>query len=390
LRFFFLFIYDEKIESGVNKKIFSLVRELNTSGIVAKLILIGDQNEKTDSPYIIWKMVPVNNNATIFTRILHSWKIADHIRSCIKNFGSSDILYIRYPLLFLFCPVSFFKPFRKCKLIFEYNTNFRSEYILGRNNLYLFLEFFLGNIVLLQADGGIGVTDEITNSMKEKLVNKNKPFITISNGIELNLIPVREAPKIDSDQNISLLCVANFSPWHGIDRLILGLARYSGNYSFTLHLVGNGIEVLNLKKLCVQYNVSHRVIFHNFMSGRDLDKLFNESHIAVGTLGLHRNRLKESSTLKSREYCARGIPFILSSSDTDFPDTFPYIQRVPPDDSAIDMEQVSKFALRVCLDYEHPEKMRKYAAEHLDVSIKMKKLKTFLEEKIIKSDDEKM
>jgi hypothetical protein len=45
----------------------------------------------------------------------------------------------------------------------------------------------------------------------------------------------------------------------------------------------------------------------------------------------------------------------------------------------VDLKKVSEFAHRVCRDPEHPQKMRTYAAEHLDWSVKMKTLKTFLE-----------
>jgi hypothetical protein len=89
--------------------------------------------------------------------------------------------------------------------------------------------------------------------------------------------------------------------------------------------------------------------------------------------------LKEASILKAREYCARGTPFIYGIADPDFPPDFPYILHVPADESPIDIEQVLAFAKEVCADPDHPQKMRRYAEEHLDWSVKMKKLKDFLE-----------
>ena len=53
--------------------------------------------------------------------------------------------------------------------------------------------------------------------------------------------------------------------------------------------------------------------------------------------------------------------------------------RVPPDESPIDIDPVIDFAQKICSDPDHPKKMRKYAEENLDWSIKMKKLKGFLE-----------
>ena len=43
--------------------------------------------------------------------------------------------------------------------------------------------------------------------------------------------------------------------------------------------------------------------------------------LQVGSLGLHRIGLTEASTLKVREYWARGIPFLLSYEDTDHLET---------------------------------------------------------------------
>jgi glycosyltransferase involved in cell wall biosynthesis len=385
-------MFDGINESGVNKKILSQVQELNTQGIDAKLILIGGQNKNSESPYagsphIIWKTMTENKNNTVFTPIVHSRKVAGIIRECIQDLGPSDILYIRYPLLILFCPINFFKPFRKCKLIFEYNSILSQEYLLTCHYLYLFFELFFGNIVLLQADGGIGVTHEITEFNRKRPGSVNTPVITISNGIVVDSIPLRSLPKMERDQKIILVCVADFSPWHGIDRIINGIARYTGSRSVILHLVGGGSEIPYLRNLAVQNNLSDNIVFHEALSGPKLDKVFDESHIAVGSLGMHRNKLSESSTLKSREYCSRGIPYIIACSDPDFPDEFPYILRVPPDESFINMEQVVMFVSRVFQDPEHPKKMRQYAIEHLDYSNKVKSLKTFLEERILKSDE---
>ena len=384
MKFFFLLMFDGLTESGVNKKIFSQVQLLNDLGVDAKLILIGDTSRTDiDLNFVIREQIAGGIRDPVITRIIRSRKIAGIIRDRIQNLGPSDILYIRYPLILLFCPINLFKPFRKCKLIFEHNTLLRSEYIIAHKYLYLLFEIFFGNVVLCQADGGIGVTNEITDFQMKKLGGKNKPFMTISNGIDVISIPLRSPPCFVSEQEISMICVANFSRWHGVDRLILGLARYSGKSLITIHLIGEGIEIPNLKRLCTENNISDRVKFHGFLSGSKLDRLFDESHIAIGELGIHRKKMSESSTLKSREYCSRGIPYIISSLDPDFPNDFPYILKIPADDTFIDIEKVITFTSHIYRDTNHPRKMRQYAFEHLDWSIKMKDLKMFLEDRII-------
>jgi hypothetical protein len=74
-----------------------------------------------------------------------------------------------------------------------------------------------------------------------------------------------------------------------------------------------------------------------------------------------------------------GYPYILACADPDFPADFPHILHLPADESPINIDQVLAFAQEVCADPDHPQKMRRYAEEHLDWSVKMKKLKDFLE-----------
>jgi glycosyltransferase involved in cell wall biosynthesis len=163
------------------------------------------------------------------------------------------------------------------------------------------------------------------------------------------------------------------------------MGSYRGPINITLHIAGDGPEVPALKKIIDELGIAGKVVFHGFSHGKDLDTLFNTCQIAIGSLGLHRMGLTEASVLKAREYCAWGIPFIITCTDPDFSDDFPFILRIPADETPVDLETVIEFAHRVCKDHDHPRKMRTYAAEFLDWSVKMKRLKAFLETLVDKS-----
>jgi len=197
---------------------------------------------------------------------------------------------------------------------------------------------------------------------------------------------VRQAPHYN-DNDLQLLCVASVSRWHGLDRLLRGLATYDGIPNVILHIAGDGPELPRLRKMASDLGIGNRVFFHGFTTGKALDALFDQCHIAVGSLGIHRKGLTQTSELKGREYCARGIPWIIACKDPDFPDDFPYILRVPADESSVNIENVVEFAKKVFADPDHPQKMRRYAEEHLDWSVKMKRLKEFLETLVKKRGD---
>ena len=146
------------------------------------------------------------------------------------------------------------------------------------------------------------------------------------------------------------------------------------------HVVGDGAERPFLEERVKELHLEKSVIFHGVKTGKELDELFDKCHIAAGSLGLHRIGVSEGSILKVREYCARGIPFIYGAMDSDFNEKFPYILRVPADESPIDLNAVFSFADRAFSDTEHSVKMREYAKENLDWSIKMKRLVEFMNE----------
>jgi len=108
------------------------------------------------------------------------------------------------------------------------------------------------------------------------------------------------------------------------------------------------------------------VIFHGQKSGAALDEMFDICDIGVNSLGMYRKDFSVTSELKTREYAARGLPFVCSVDDDAlwYADE-PMWLRVANDDSIPDMEEIVDFALRMRADGETVQKLRAYAAEHL-------------------------
>lgn len=379
---------DRDLYSGVNKKLISQVSNLYSLGIDVKLVLIGIIDSKEVVPDYVnvysFRNIPKWN---IFGRVMRLRDTRKIFYDTIQSLGACDILYLRGSAPLLSYPLNFIRRFRSCKLVIEHQTMEIYELMLNNQYLEIGCELLFGILMRKQSDAIVCVTDEITNYQLKCSRCYNKPHVTIGNGFEVNSVPLRSIP-IFQDNELHLLCVAMVNRWHGLDRLLQGLATNKGMLRVVLHIAGEGPELSHIKKLASDLGITDRVVFHGFTTGKALDYLFDQCHVAVGSLGIHRIGLREASILKAREYCARGIPFIYSISDPDFPSTFPYVLHLPADESPVDIEQVVEFAKRVCTDLDHPLKMRHYAEKNLDWSVKMKKLKNFLETLVEEKEDD--
>ncbi|WP_214084066.1 glycosyltransferase [Methanoculleus sp.] len=313
----------------------------------------------------------------IIGKIKREHKVNLVFEDIISTLKAQDILYLRIPYPSPSVSKILRQP-RACKIVIEHQTIEPSEYRLKGKYWYLLSDFLFGDAIRRYTDATVGVTDEITQYEVSRSGNYKKPHITIGNGFDVASAPVRR-PVAYNDGDLHLLCVANVNRWHGLDRLLQGLATHNGTQGIVLHITGEGPELPHLQKLAGGLGISDQVVFHGFRTGEALDALFDQCHIAVGSLGIHRIGLREASTLKVREYCARGIPFIYGISDPDFPTDYPYTLHLPADESPIEIERVLAFSKEIYADLDHPQKMRRYAEEHLDWSVKMRRLKEFLE-----------
>lgn len=203
------------------------------------------------------------------------------------------------------------------------------------------------------------------------------PNITYDNGIDLPSIPMRSPKKPDG--TIRLLAVAKFAPHHGLDRLIRGLAEYRGTRKVSLTLAGTGPELPYLEALVSESGLSETVKFAGVAVGGELDALFDGADVAVGSLGLHRIGISLGSTMKSREYCARGIPFIYSFPEKGFDGDEEFALMLPSGETPVDVESVVAFADKMSLEEGIPSRMREFAETRFDWKVQMDKVLTVLE-----------
>lgn len=179
------------------------------------------------------------------------------------------------------------------------------------------------------------------------------PCIRVLNGLDFSRHPLREVSQPAPD-TVSMAAVASMLPWHGYDRLLLGMAAYyrkeTHPMNLQLHLIGTGRELASYQALVQEHGLSGHVVFHGMQGGEALRRIISGCDIAVGSLAAHRIGLKKLSTLKSREYCAWGLPSVNSTPTDILPADDPFCLYIPEDESPVDMEAVIAFYHRVYRD----------------------------------------
>lgn len=185
------------------------------------------------------------------------------------------------------------------------------------------------------------------------------PVLVVPNGFDFSSMKL--VSKVLPNDGIHIIAVSSMREWHGYERMIEGLHEYYKNgdnacENIVLHLVGNGREYGKYKQLAEQYDLlGTHVVMEGAMHGEALDALYEKCALGVDSLARHRSGISVLSSLKSREYGAKGIPIINSCKIDIIEDDFDYILRVPADETPIDMRKVCEFYHK-CYDNANREK----------------------------------
>lgn len=170
--------------------------------------------------------------------------------------------------------------------------------------------------------------------------------IQISNGVMVNNIRQRKVR--EGNEDIHLIAVAQFAMWHGCDRLIKGMARYyrnGGTRKVYFHLVGGGKILEEYRRIIEENALKEYVVLHGEQFGDKLDEIYDLSDIGVECLGLHRRGASMCSSLKAKEYAAKGLPILTSCEMDQFRDKeYYFIKKFPANEDDIDINEIINFS----------------------------------------------
>lgn len=207
------------------------------------------------------------------------------------------------------------------------------------------------------------------------------PCLKLINGYDFSQVqlPQRTLP----ENAVHILSVSATAFWHGYDRFIEGLHQYyanGGTENIVYHLVGNILP--EHQTLVENYGLQDHVIFYGRMSGAALHEVYQKCLVGIDILGGHRKDYPVSSTLKSREYGAWGLPLITSSPVDHLPQDYPYQLLVPYDDSPVCVQDVLDFYHRI-YDGKAPDQVasaiRTFSQERCDMDVTMKPVAQWLQ-----------
>ncbi len=174
--------------------------------------------------------------------------------------------------------------------------------------------------------------------------------INISNFVDFTKILPRKSKKFNNTLN--LVAVATLAFWHGYDRVIEGLYNYykdANNKNIVkFHLVGNGPILEHYVEIVKKYGIEEYVIFYGEQSGKDLDQIYDLCDIAIDSLGRHRSKIFYNSSLKGKEYMAKGFPIISGvKTELDQLNNYPYYYRVPANDEPLNINAIYLFYKKI-------------------------------------------
>jgi len=305
--------------------------------------------------------------------------------ACVSEYIDAD----KYDLMVLRYSGADFSMFRDflwnnaARIITEHHAKEVPEALMYNTTLpqkliTLFMERFLGPSIIRKCAGLIANCEEV-KAYELRRAGCAIPSTVVTDGVSVEDVPFSgHAPYTGNE--LSLLCIAAFfDRWQGLDRVLRGLQDYTSQRPL-LHLkvVGDvsAEDYHSARPLVDKKNV--KVEFLGKLYGPRLEEVFGNTHLAFSPLAWFRKKINEGCALKTREYLARGLPFIIGHGDPDLDDAENYFLSIPPDNSPVDMHHVVEFAEQVLKTRGVSKAMRELAETRVDWKIKMLQMWDFL------------
>lgn len=284
------------------------------------------------------------------------------------------------------------------QIVFEHNTIEHQEVILSQREHFwrqsfslrasyfaYFLKTFvfrrtreheLGAAILKHVAGGICVTNEIASYEQSRCSGYRT--IGIGNGGPEPETAPSSAPEFNTTLRV-VMVVGTLHSWHGVDRIMKGLKKYTNEKVFI------ELDFIGFSEEESEYSIStpsYRVKALGRMNSAQLERAMMNYHLAIGSLALHRIGLKEASPLKVRQCLMAGVPMVLGYDDTDVSHSnslSTFICQFPANDSLLDWERIVRFYNDLIARPDFKQDLSKAARMELSMGVKARACLEFID-----------
>lgn len=382
MKLVYVFLGGSQQGSSVQNKIIAQIRALNNHGIETKGWLFSpsiDEPLQLNSYAVLMPIARYQGTPKYFKTYYENQYYYQEIHKYLKaHEGEYGCIFLRHgasgPSYF-----ELLKQFgHKLFLYIPSNSireNFRERQYAEPNGIvgqfFRWWEYFkyfylwekkLFRTVIDKLAGVVVFTPEFAGILNRQNRNKAK-MIYNRDGADCARVHVRNPSYIGSKVRLLFMKGSGLQqPWSGLKRLIESIES-TGEGRFELVITGN---VYNSKEYEKPF-----VTLTGRLSDGELEVLTNEVDLGVSNLANYLIDFNETTNLKSREYFARGLPFIQANTmpDIDGTEAEGYYLNLPNNSSLINMDEVFDFAMKMRSNTNHPHEMRSFAEKHLDWEI---------------------
>jgi hypothetical protein len=363
--------------TSVQQKVVNQVQEMNAHGIEATgWFFTQEVTEDTSfGEYIVLKPLKSypkkhsffqkNFEAQFqYKEILNALQKADFDRLFIRH-GSPGTAYFKLlkqwaGKAFLYIPSnSIAENYQERK---ANKSNSLASWTIGWFQYFWFvwvMHYLLFWFVLPKLKGVVAFTPEFAQMLKRKSLGRANTIYN-RDGADCKQVKVREY-KLLNPKVYSFIFLKGSSmqqPWAGLERLIASI-KARPDIPCRLYITG---KVFNPE----DYNEPF-IKLTGRLEEKELEELINGVDVGVSNLANYMIQFNETTNLKSRDYYARGLPFIQANTMPDIEGTAGanYYLNLPNNKSLIDMERVVAFIEKMRENHNHPNEMRSFAENEL-------------------------
>lgn len=296
--------------SGVYKKICSQVEAFRELGNKCNILFL------KDTPEVVF--------AT--EKRQYSFSFVDNSFEIEKIIKSSEVCYFRFELLrhkwykmvLGYCKKNSIDIITEIPTYPPYQESFaRVKAAMQDRRIFSGIKTLIGTLFVVRDTYRMVDMSKLMCLVADDKKFKMTKTIRIENGVNLNTNKYYPG-KAEHGRIVRIIAVSNFAIWNGYDRAIQGLFEYireTGNRDVRLVFVGDINKAQQLRRQCEALGLTSNIEFTGALSGNKLDYQYSIADVALGALGNHRRKVFANSSLKAKEYTARGKIMILSDAE---------------------------------------------------------------------------